>query len=91
MSFAVIQNLVVGVIVFACALSALRHFAPRVCANVQRRTALWLVRDAHPAWMRRLALRVQPAANAGGRCASSGACNGCGSPVQRKSPLSRTG
>jgi hypothetical protein len=90
MSYDTIQQLVVGAVVMACALSALRHFAPRFCADVQRRAALWLVREAHPAWMRRLALRVQPSANTRGAC-GGGACNGCGTPAQRKSPLRRMG
>jgi hypothetical protein len=89
MSYDTIQQLVVGAVVMACALSALRHFAPRFCADVQRRAALWLVREAHPAWMRRLALRVQPSASTG--ACGGGTCNGCGTPAQRKSPLRRMG
>lgn len=85
-----VQNLVVGAIVFACAWSALRHLAPRLCARVQRRVALWLVRESHPAWMRRMALRVQPAADAGGAC-GGGACSGCEPAARGKSPLRRAG
>lgn len=88
MSFAAIQNLVVGVIVLVCALSALRHLAPRWCANVQKRIGLWLVRDSRPGWVRRLALVIQPAARADSACGSG--CNNCGTPAQEmKSPLRR--
>lgn len=70
----VAQHAVVAVVVMAAALFVLRDRAPAFTRTLRIAIAVPLVREARPAWVKRLGQAIAPTPPAASAC---GRCNGC--------------
>jgi hypothetical protein len=78
---AAVQASVVGVLVVASALYALRTLAPRWSRRAIGSIAIRLAGPDHPSWMRSLARRlVASSATVTSRGSGCGSCGGCAPP-----------
>lgn len=74
-----LQGFIVGLVVLACAMRALRQFAPTLSLRVQVWLAARLDRPRAARWRRSLGRRLRPLPTGGGACGSGGdACSRCG-------------
>lgn len=68
------QHAVVAVVVMAAALFVLRDRAPAFTRKLRIAIAVPLVREARPAWVKRVGQAIAPMPRAASAC---GRCNGC--------------
>lgn len=80
-AYALLEPSLVGLIVLASALAALRHLAPRQLGQLAAKArAVGL-----PAWVG--TLMTQPVANAGDCAAGCGSCHACGPTPSQPQPV----
>ncbi|TWH08990.1 MULTISPECIES: DUF6587 family protein [Pseudoxanthomonas] len=78
-----LQYVIVALVVLLALWMFLRRQFPGTVRRLRLALAAPLVRDGRPAWMRRLARLIAPAA--GGGAGACGGCDACG-PEPRKGP-----
>jgi hypothetical protein len=81
-----LQYLVIAAVVLPCAFYAVGVFSPRLKRRILHDSALWLLKPARPAPLRKLGLRLLPPEQAAGCGAGCSDCNNC-APPQAEQPL----